>query len=318
MDGLWFWVIFGAVVVTLMVLDLGVFHRKAHAASTRESAIWTGLWVGLALAFNLVILVWRGPQPALEFFTGYLVEYSLSVDNLFVFVVLFGAFGVNAAQQHRVLFWGILGALLMRGALIAGGAALMEGFSWMVYVFGGFLILTGLKIGFQKESTPNPENNPILRLLCRFLPVSRECADGKFVIRRDGRWLVTPLFLVLVTLETTDLLFALDSIPAIFAITTDPLIVYTSNIFAILGLRSLYFLLAGAVGKFHYLRPALAVILTFVGLKMTLAHFLKIPIAVSLGVIVLVLLAGILASWLRNRRLKAIQDKPAACESPPD
>jgi tellurite resistance protein TerC len=301
---IYLWIGFGAIILTLLVLDLGVFHRKAHAISTKEAAIWTAVWISVSLLFNLVIYIWKGPQPALEFLTGYLIEKSLSVDNIFVFVVVFGSFCVSPAHQHRVLFWGIIGALIMRGVLIAGGAVLMERFFWIVYIFGAFLVFTGIKIGIKKVSEPHPEKNPVVRLARRFLPMAADSGSGNFFVKQAGKWLITPLFLVLLTVETTDLVFALDSIPAIFAITTDPFIIFTSNIFAILGLRSLYFLLAGAVGKFHYLQASLAVILTFVGTKMLIAHFVKIPITVSLLVIVSVLAAGIVASLIRAKRMK--------------
>ena len=301
---IYLWVGFSAVILTLLVLDLGVFHRKSHAVGTREAAIWTVVWVFCALLFNLAIYFWQGRQPALEYLTGYLIEKSLSVDNLFVFVMVFASFSVAPAQQHRVLFWGIVGALVMRGLLIAGGAVLMERFVWIAYIFGAFLVYTGIKIGIKKESDPHPEKNPVVRLARRFLPMSTHAKDGAFTVREGGKLLLTPLFLVLVTVETTDLVFALDSIPAIFAVTTDPFIVFTSNIFAILGLRSLYFLLAGAVGKFFYLKTSLAIILVFVGLKMLLAHFFKVPTALSLAVIVGVLISGIVASLIRERRLK--------------
>ncbi len=300
------WVAFAAIVLILLVLDLGVFHRKSHAVSTKEAAIWTVVWVALALLFNVAVLNWKGPEPALQYLTGYIIEKSLSVDNLFVFVVLFSSFSVAPAQQHRVLFWGILGALIMRGALIAGGAVLMERFSWVAYVFGAFLVFTGLKLGIKRESRPDPERNVVLRMARRVLPLSRDNEGGKFWVVRAGKLLLTPLFLVLVTVETTDLVFALDSIPAIFAITTDPFIIFTSNIFAILGLRSLYFLLAGAMGKFHYLQLALSVILTFVGVKMLIAHFYKIPIFVSLSVVIGLIGAGLLASWVRTRRWRGV------------
>ncbi len=304
---IYLWIGFGTIVVTLLVLDLGVFHRGQHTVTTREAGIWTALWVSLALLFNLAIYFWRGPQSALEYLTGYVVEYSLSVDNLFVFVVIFGAFCVKPEQQHRVLFWGILGAILMRGILIAGGSILMERFFWIIYIFGGFLVFTGLKIGFRKDDQPNLERNPAVRLARRFLPMATDTQNGNFLVKQGGRLLLTPLFLVLLTIETTDLVFALDSIPAIFAITADPLVVFTSNIFAVLGLRSLYFLLAGAIGKFYYLRTSLAVILTFVGCKMLVGHFFKIPIALSLSVIVFVLFVGIIGSLLRERRMRQLE-----------
>jgi tellurite resistance protein TerC len=310
-NNIYLWAGFGIVIITLMVLDLGVFHRKSHAVSTKEAACWTAVWISLALLFNLAVFYWKGSQTALEFLTGYLIEYSLSVDNLFVFVLIFTSFCVAPNQQHRVLFWGILGAVIMRGILIACGAALMERFFWVAYIFGAFLIFTGIKIGFKKESKPDPEKNPVVRLARRILPVACDAREGAFFMRQSGKTLLTPLFLVLVSIETTDLVFALDSIPAIFGITTDPLIVFTSNIFAVLGLRSLYFLLAGVVNKFHYLQTALAVILTFVGMKMVIGHFVKIPASYSLAVVVFVLVLGVIASIIRERRLKrkSLQEK---------
>ncbi len=306
-DNIYLWLGFGAVILTLLVLDLLIFHRKAHSVSTREAGIWTAVWVSLALLFNVAVFIWKGPQTGLEYLTGYLIEYSLSVDNLFVFVVIFGAFNVAPAHQHRVLFWGIMGALVMRGVLIASGSVLMEQFYWVAYIFGAFLIFTGIKLGVKKESEPHPEKNPIVCLARRCLPMASECNDGKFVTRQAGKLLLTPLFLVLLAVETTDLIFALDSIPAIFAITTDPFVIFTSNIFAILGLRSLYFLLAGAVKKFCYLQKCLAIILTFVGVKMLVAYFYHIPVGISLSVVVGVLATGIVASLVKERSLKKIE-----------
>ena len=304
MDNIYLWAGFGAVILTLMVLDLGVFHRKSHAVSTKEAAIWVGVWVTLALLFNLAIYYWKGPETALEYLTGYLIEYSLSVDNLFVFVLIFSSFCVPSNQQHRVLFWGILGAVIMRGILIVCGAALMERFFWVVYIFGAFLVFTGIKIGVKKESKPDPEKNPIVRLARRVLPMACDAKEGTFFEKQSGKLLMTPLFLVLVSVETTDLIFALDSIPAIFGITTDPFVIFTSNIFAILGLRSLYFLLSGVVNKFYYLQASLAVILVFVGIKMLIGHFVHIPVSISLSVVVFVLVAGVITSIIREKRLR--------------
>jgi tellurite resistance protein TerC len=313
-NNIYLWIGFGAIILTLLVLDLGVFHRKSHSISTKEAAIWTGVWISLALLFNLAIYFWKGHPTALEYLTGYLIEYSLSVDNLFVFVVIFGAFGIATAQQHRVLFWGILGALIMRGLLIATGSILLDRFFWVAYIFGAFLVFTGIKIGFKKETAPQPEKNPVVRLARRILPMTTEESTDSFFVKRAGKLLITPLFLVLITIETTDLVFALDSIPAIFAITTDTFVIYTSNIFAIMGLRSLYFLLAKAVSQFYYLQISLAVILSFVGIKMLIAHFYKMPILISLAVVIIVLGAGVVASVIRARHLK---HKNAAPEIPP-
>jgi tellurite resistance protein TerC len=317
-NNIYLWAGFGAIILTLLVLDLGVFHRKSHSVSTKEAAIWTGVWVSLALLFNLAIYYWKGSETALEYLTGYLIEYSLSVDNLFVFVVIFGAFCVKPDQRHLVLFWGILGALIMRGLLIASGSILIDRFFWIAYIFGAFLIFTGIKLGIKKESNPHPEKNLVVRLGRRFLPMATDVDNGSFVVRRAGKLLITPLFLVLLTVETTDLVFALDSIPAIFAITTDPFVIFTSNIFAILGLRSLYFLLAKAVGKFHYLQTSLAIILSFVGTKMLIAHWFKMPVGISLSIIVTVLVVGVVASLLRERSMKKnnlLQRLPSEIES---
>jgi tellurite resistance protein TerC len=301
---IYLWVGFGAVIAILLILDLGVFHRKGHPVSIKEAASWTAVWIAVALLFNLAIFYWKGSEAALQYLTGYLIEKSLSVDNLFVFVMIFGAFCVAPSHQHRVLFWGIIGALIMRGLLIAGGSILLERFFWIIYIFGAFLVFTGIKLFIKKESQVHPEKNPLVRLACRFLPMAPDADNGKFTVRRAGKILLTPLFLVLLTVETTDLVFALDSIPAIFAITTDPLLVFTSNIFAILGLRSLYFLLSGAVSKFCYLQTSLAFILTFVGIKMLIGHYYEIPNAVSLLVVVLVLTTGIIASLIKKRKIR--------------
>jgi tellurite resistance protein TerC len=303
-DNLWLWVAFGAIIVILLVLDLGVFNRKSHTISTRQAAIWTGVWISLALLFNLAIYFWRGPDTALEYFTGYVIEYSLSVDNLFVFVLLFTTFGVAAQYQHRVLFWGILGALILRGLLITFGVVMIERFFWVAYIFGAFLVYTGFKIGFQKESEPHPEKNPILRLARKILPITKRHYQGKFLLRRNGHLFFTPLLLVLIAVETTDLVFALDSVPAIFGITLDPFVIYTSNIFAIMGLRSLYFLLAKAMGKFHFLQHALAIILVFIGVKMLISHFVEVPIVISLSVVVGLLVIAVILSMVREKQIQ--------------
>ncbi|HEX4954368.1 MAG TPA: TerC family protein [Thermoanaerobaculia bacterium] len=304
---LWIWVGFIAFVLAMLALDLGVFHRNAHEVSIKEAATWSVVWVMLALAFNGLVWWWQGETAALEFFTGYLIEKSLSVDNIFVFVLIFAVFAVPAKYQHRVLFWGILGALLMRGVMIALGAVLIERFHWIIYLFGAFLVFTGIKMFVLRHSEMDPGKNPVLRLVRRIFPVTDQYHDEKFFVRHAGKLLATPLFLVLVLVETTDLIFAVDSIPAIFAVTKDPFIVFTSNVFAILGLRSLYFLLAGAITKFYYLKPALAAILVFVGAKMLLVDVYKIPIGLSLAVIGGLLGVAILASWWRLRRSAILQ-----------
>ncbi len=295
---IWLWVGFHALVFLLLALDLGVFHRKAHAVSLKEASIWSAVWVSLALLFNLGIYLWAGREPALEFLTGYLIEKSLSIDNIFVFVLIFSYFGVPAAYQHRVLFWGVLGALAMRAALILAGAALMHRFHWIIYIFGGFLVYTGIRMAFSKHAAMDPAKNPAVRLLRRLMPVSEGYEGPRFLTRQNGKRLATPLLMVLVLVEFSDLVFAVDSIPAIFAVTTNSFLVYTSNVFAILGLRSLYFLLAGVVGKFRFLKLGLAVVLSFVGAKMLLAGVVKIPITLSLGVILVVLLGSVVISLL--------------------
>jgi tellurite resistance protein TerC len=287
----------------MLALDLGVFHRKAHVVTFKESISWTLVWVTLALLFNLGIGHYMGDAKALEFFTGYVIEKSLSVDNVFVFALLFSYFAVPALYQHRVLFWGIIGALIMRAIMIALGAKLLNEFAWVIYVFGAFLIATGIKMIVKRETEIHPERNPLVRLFKRFMPVTPGYHGEKFFIREGGVLMATPLFVVLLLVEFTDLIFAVDSIPAIFAVTTDPFIVYTSNVFAILGLRSLYFALAGVMDKFHYLKIGLGVVLSFVGVKMLLAHSVwKIDTHVSLGVIVLVLSASVVASLVWPRK----------------
>jgi tellurite resistance protein TerC len=290
------WVGFLAFVVVMLALDLGVVRRRSRAVSPREAVVWSLAWIGLALAFNGAIYSWFGPARALEFLTGYLIEKALSVDNLFVFVVIFSYFSVKPALQHRVLFWGILGALVMRAVFIVAGGALLQAFHWMIYLFGGLLLVTGVKLVRQREGDIHPERNPVVRLLARAFPVSATAAGEHFFVRDGGRWAITPLFLALVTIEVSDLVFAVDSIPAIFAITTDPFIVFTSNIFAILGLRSLYFLLAGMIGRFRYLNLGLAAVLIFVGAKMMIAEWVRVPIVLSLGVVAGLLAVSVVAS----------------------
>lgn len=295
------WVGFNVFVLAMLALDLGVFHRKAHTISIREAAVWSAVWISLALAFNALLYVWQGSTVALQFLTGYLIEKSLSVDNIFIFVLILGAFAVPAAYQHRVLFWGVLGALLMRGALIGLGTALVESFHWMFYLFGAFLVFTGIRLAVHQEQEVHPDKNPVVRLARRLFPVTSGYEGARFVVRREGRRWVTPLLIVLLLIESTDLLFALDSIPAIFAVTLDPFIVYTSNVFAILGLRSLYFLLAGSVERFVYLKYGLAAILVLVGVKMLIADFYHMPIALSLGLIAAILTVAVVASLLKSR-----------------
>ncbi len=293
----WLWIGFNAFVLAMLALDLGVFHRKSHTVSLRESLTWTVVWVGLAMLFNGGVWYYAGSTKALEFFTGYVIEKSLSVDNVFVFALLFSYFAVPPLHQHKVLFWGILGALLMRAAMIFAGVALIERFAWIIYVFGGFLILTGLKMIFKREEEIHPERNPVVRAFKRLMPVTSDYRDSHFFVRENGVRHATPLFVVLLLIEVSDLIFAVDSIPAIFAVTQDPFIVYTSNVFAILGLRSLYFALAGVMNKFHYLKIGLGVVLAFVGVKMLLAHTpWKLDTLVSLGVIVVILTVSVIWS----------------------
>jgi len=298
MDNLWLWIGFHVILVMMLVLDLGVFHRRAHAVSLREAAIWSVVWVSLALLFNAAIYAWSGPAAGMEFLTGYLIEKALSVDNIFVFVLIFSYFRVPAPYQHRVLFWGVLGAILMRAGLIAVGASLIARFHWIMYLFGAFLVFTGVKMALQKHEAADPSGSPLVRFVRRLMPVSDEYDGQRFLTVRDGARVATPLLLVLVMVEASDLVFAVDSIPAIFAVTQEPFLVYTSNIFATLGLRSLYFLLAGVVAKFRFLKLGLAMILSFVGLKMLVMGVYKIPVGVSLGVIAAILAVSIVASLL--------------------
>lgn len=304
------WIAFNAFIVAMLLLDLLVFHRHAHVVSVREAALTSTLWIALGLAFGGVIWWWQGPTPAGEYLAGYLIEKSLSVDNVFVFVMIFGYFAVPPAYQHRVLFWGVLGALVMRGAFILAGAALLEAFEWILYLFGAFLLFTALKMFRHSEMELDPEENRVLRLLGRVIPLSKEYDGQRLFTRRAGILMATPLFAVLVIVETTDLVFAVDSIPAIFAVTRDPFIVFTSNAFAILGLRALYFLLAGVAHRFVYLKTGLAVILTFVGVKMLIAGFYHFPVWLSLVVIASVLTVSIVASLRSERELDPAHETP--------
>ncbi|MCX6983047.1 MAG: TerC family protein [Verrucomicrobia bacterium] len=316
-DNLWLWIGFNAFVLVMLALDLGVFHRKAHVVSFKESIAWTVVWVTLALLFNLGVAHYMGDQKGLEFFTGYVIEKSLSVDNVFVFALLFSYFAVPPLYQHKVLFWGILGALVMRAVMIFVGAALIEKFAWIIYVFGAFLILTGIKMIVKREEEIHPELNPLVRWFKKLMPVTSDYRGDKFFVRENGIRMATPLFVVLLLVEFSDLIFAVDSIPAIFAVTKDPFIVYTSNVFAILGLRSLYFALAGVMDKFHYLKIGLGVVLSFVGVKMLLGHTpWKIDTHVSLGVIVGVLAVSIIVSLLRPKKVVVKADPLPAAPAP--
>lgn len=300
---LWVWFAFLTGVLGMLALDLGVFHRKAHEVSVRAAAIWSAVWVSVAVAFGVGVWQWMGPEKGLEYFTGYLLEKSLAVDNLFVFVLVFAALATPAVLQHRVLFWGVIGALVMRGVMIFAGAALIDRFHWILYVFGGFLLLTGLKMLFQRHDAPvDLEKNPAVRLTRRLIPVTTRYDGQRFFTVENGVRMATPLLIALVFIEFVDLVFAVDSIPAIFAVTTDPFIVFTSNVLAILGLRSMYFLLAGVVHRFVYLKTGLSVILLFIGTKMILLDIYKIPVAVSLSVVASILVISIVASLIKTSR----------------
>ncbi len=324
-ESIWLWIGFLIFVLLMLAIDLGVFHRKAHAVSMREAGAWTVVWISLALLFNVgIYFFWHDLVPASEytngeasiaFLTAYLIEKALSVDNIFVFVMLFTYFAVPAAYQHRVLFWGVLGALVMRGVMILTGVALIERFEWILYIFGAFLIYTGIRMALMDEGEVEPDKNPVVRWVRRFLPVTEAYVGQNFLVRHNGVLMATPLLLVLVVVETTDLMFALDSIPAIFAITRDPFIIFTSNVFAILGLRALYFLLAGMMDKFHYLKLGLAVVLTYVGVKMLVAQFVHIPTALSLGIVAGVITISVVASLLRPPAEKQIA--PAHADKAP-
>jgi tellurite resistance protein TerC len=293
---------FNAGVLAVLAIDLGIFNRKAHAATVKEAATWSAIWITLSLGFAGVVFYQFGHQAALEFVTGYLIEYSLSVDNIFVIVLIFSYFRIPDKYQHRVLFWGIIGALVMRGGMIGAGAFLIQRFHWVIYVFGAFLVFTGVRMATHDETDIEPEANPILKLVRRILPITHDYRGQEFFVKEPPQRgmsptiMATPLFVVLILVETTDLIFAVDSIPAIFAVTKDPFLVYTSNVCAILGLRSLYFLLAGVIYKFHLLKLGIAAVLTFVGVKMLLSSVYQIPILISLFVIIGVLAVSVAAS----------------------
>jgi tellurite resistance protein TerC len=296
------WLGFTSLVLALLALDLGVFHRKAHAVGLREAGVWSAVWIALALAYGGWIYAEFGSQRGTEFLAGYLIEKALAVDNIFVIYAIFAYFAVPAAYQHRVLFWGILGALAMRAVFIFLGAALLQRFHWVMYVFGAILLITALKLFLIREEGVHPERNPVYRLVRRLIPSVPDYHGARFTVWKDGRRHATPLLVCLILIEWTDLVFAVDSIPAIFAVTSDPFIVYTSNIFAILGLRALFFVLAGVIGKFHLLKPSLALVLAFVGAKMLLADVFEVPIGLSLGVVAGLVAAGIVGSLVFPRR----------------
>ncbi|HEY1790575.1 MAG TPA: TerC family protein [Verrucomicrobiae bacterium] len=290
------WFGFGALVAAILALDLGLFHRKPREMGVQEAFVRSGIWIGLALLFNAGIYFWRGGEKAVQFFTSYTVEFSLSVDNLFVFLLIFKYFSVPSRYRHKVLFWGIIGALVMRAIFIGAGITLMEKFHWMIYLFGIVLVICGIKIVLERNREIHPDKNPVLKFIRRFIPVYNEYNGDRFFVKQDRRVLVSPLFTVLVVVESSDLLFALDSVPAVLAITPDPFIVYTSNVAAILGLRSLFFALEGAMNRFHYLRYGLSVILVFVGVKMLISRVYSISTEASLLVILSVLAISVVAS----------------------
>jgi tellurite resistance protein TerC len=299
------WIGFNIIILFLLTLDLLVFNKKPHEISIKEALAWSGVWITLALCFNVVVYHWFGYNLALQYFTGYLIEKSLSVDNLFVFLLLFSYFKVPAKYQHKVLYWGIIGALVMRGILILLGSVLVAKFHWILLVFGAFLVVTGIKMAFQKEEKEvHPERNIVVRLFKKLIPVTAGYHEEKFFVKIGKKRYATLLVIVLIVIETTDLLFAVDSIPAVFAVSTDSFIIYTSNVFAILGLRSLYFALAGMITKFYYLRHGLSVILTFIGFKMLIADLFSIPIGIALGVVGSVLVLAVVASIMRAKRLR--------------
>jgi tellurite resistance protein TerC len=307
---LWFWIGFLVFVLAMLALDLGVFHRKAHEISVREAAAWSATWIVLALLFAGGIYLYAGHVPATEFLTGYLIEKSLSIDNIFVIAMIFSYFAVPLRLQHRVLFWGILGALVMRGLFIALGAFLIATFHWIMYVFGALLLVTGIRMALREEKPFDGEHNPVIRLARKVVPLTPEYHGEHFFVRDGARRLATPLFLALLLVEVTDILFAVDSIPAIFAVTSDTFLVFTSNVFAILGLRSLYFLLARMVTRFHLLRYGLAAILVLVGAKMALTTVVEIPSLVSLIAIAVILTISVVASWYFPRTLPVVRDQP--------
>jgi len=307
-----FWIVFNAAILVLLFLDLAVLNRGHRVIPFKNALMMSAFWISLALAFAVFIHQWMGPTKALEFVTGYLLEEALSVDNLFVFILLFAYFKVPPEEEKTVLFWGILGALLMRGVFIFAGVALVRRFHWVLYAFGVFLIYTGIQLMFGGNEEKDPSRNLVLRFSRRFLPLTDDYHGGNFVVRRDGKLLFTPLFVVLLVVETTDILFAVDSIPAILAITRDPFIVYTSNVFAILGLRSLYFALAGMMKLFHYLNYGLSIVLIFIGVKMLLPERYHVPTWAALAVIAAVLTLSVLASVLFPRRERASSEAPRA------
>ncbi len=292
------WIGFIVFILLLLIIDLGLFHRKSHEVKIKEALIWSAVWITLSLLFNLLVYYYLGKVKALEFLTGYVIEKSLSIDNLFVFIMLFSFFDVKPKYQHKVLFWGILGALVLRALFIFGGVSLINKFHWIIYVFGGFLVYTGFKMFFEKEKEIKPHESGIVKIFKKIFPVSDEMHNGNFFVKINAKLYATPLLVVLIVVEFTDLIFAVDSIPAILAISNDPFIIFTSNVFAILGLRALYFALAGVTKYFYYLKYGLSVILFFVGSKMCISYYYKIPVMVSLMVIIVILIITILSSLI--------------------
>ena len=293
-------ILFNIFVAAMLALDLGVFQRKAHTISFREAAIWSGVWVAISLAFNGLVWLWYGSESGVEFFTAYILEKSLAMDNLAIFAMIFAALAVSQKLQHRVLFWGILGALPMRAIFIVAGVALLTRFEWILYIFGGFLLVTGVRLWNHKDSKIDPQNNAMIRVARKFFPVTHEYSGASFFVREGGRRYATPLFIALLLAESADLIFALDSIPAVLTVTRNSFIAYTSNALAILGLRSMYFLLAGALTKLRYLHHALCVVIIFLGVKMLISHFYEVPTPYSLGAIVLIMAVATIASLQRN------------------
>lgn len=300
------WIGFIAFVLLMLALDLGIFHRKSHEVKIKEALIWSAVWISMAMVFNYGIYVYMGEVKAIEFLTGYVIEKSLSIDNLFVFIMIFSYFNVDKKYQHKVLFWGIIGALIMRSIFIFAGVALINKFHWIIYIFGAFLIFTGVKMLFQKDEKMDPNKNPLVKLFKRFYPVTDTMHGDRFFVKINAKTFATPLFVVLLLVEFTDLIFAVDSIPAIMAITSDPFIIFTSNVFAILGLRALYFALAGITQYFHYIKYGLSAILVFVGLKMTMVDFYKIPVMISLFTILGILVISVVASLLFPKKEVAL------------
>lgn len=308
MGSLSLWISFNVFILFLLALDLGVFNRKAHEVSVKEALTWSGVWIGIAMLFNLGLYQFQGAEVAFSFLAGYLIEKSLSVDNIFVFIMIFSYFKVPSIYQHKVLFYGIVGALLMRAGMIAAGTALISSFHWTIYIFGAFLFFTGIKMLVKKDDDEfNPESNMLVKLVKKLIPISNEYNKDKLFTKSNGVLMATPLFLVLLIIEFSDVIFAVDSIPAIFGITQDPFIVYTSNIFAILGLRSLYFALAGIMHKFEYLKVGLSFVLAFIGTKMMIMDFYKIPIGLSLGIVASILIASVVFSLIKTKNTEKIE-----------